>query len=240
MVVSYASFVNALAAHAQTPTALAAASALQSLSDPSHGAGFEISIGEARILGLAGPGSGTDDTVILNTDYWTASALQIDPGDVEAVIEHELSKGIMGRIGSLGVADAPFWAPMDLFRFTASGQRDFTGGRRWATDILFGQREHRLYRAAISHIRSTAAANSTAQTWPTGIRSAPTRTPTIHSVRVAQARAIPERFHQPISRLWKPSVGLRQRPLLRFLWLDQLSGNYWQLLLLSGRRFVGP
>jgi autotransporter passenger strand-loop-strand repeat protein len=129
VVVSYSSFVNALKQHATTPTAIAAAASLTNLADPSHGAGFEISIGEARILGLAGAGSGTDDTVILNSLYWTASALQNYPGDAEAVIEHELSEGIMGRIGSLGVADAPYWAPMDLFRFTASGQRDFTGGQ---------------------------------------------------------------------------------------------------------------
>ena len=129
IVVSYSSFVNALEAHAATATEEAAVASLASLPDPSHGAGFEISIGEARILGLAGPGSGTDDTVILNSVYWTASALQSDPGDAEAVIEHELSEGIIGRIGSLGIADAPYWAPMDLFRYTASGQRDFTGGQ---------------------------------------------------------------------------------------------------------------
>ena len=191
---------------AQTPTALAAASALQSLSDPSHGAEFEISIGEARILGLAGPGSGTDDTVILNTDYWTASALQIDPGDVEAVIEHELSKGIMGRIGSLGVADAPFWAPMDLFRFTASGQRDFTGGEDGQL-TYFSVNGSIVYTGLHITIRSTAAANSTAQTWPTGIRSAPTRMPTIHSVRVAQAPASRNAFINRYHDYGSPRLG---------------------------------
>jgi hypothetical protein len=33
----------------------------------------------------------------------------------------------MGRIGSLGLNGV--FAPMDLFRFTAAGQRDFTGGQ---------------------------------------------------------------------------------------------------------------
>ncbi len=129
IVVSYSTFVNALKSHAETPTAVAAAAALSALADPSHGAGFEVSIGEARILGLAGAGSGTDDSIILNSVYWTASALQNHPGDAEGTLEHEISEGIMGRIGSLGIADAPYWAPMDLFRFTASGQRDFTGGQ---------------------------------------------------------------------------------------------------------------
>ena len=129
IVVSYSSYINALEAHAATATEEAAVAALANLPDPSHGSGFEISIGEARILGLAGPGSSTDDTVILNSVYWTASALQNHPGDAEAVIEHELTEGIFGRIGSLGIADPPYWSPMDLFRFTASGQRDFTGGQ---------------------------------------------------------------------------------------------------------------
>ena len=128
VVVSYSAFVNALQQHATTAPALAAAASLANLSDLSQGAGFEVSVGEARILGLAGAGSGTDDTVILNSYYWTASALHNDPGDAEAVLEHEISEGVMGRIGSLGIADPPYWAPMDLFRFTASGQRDFTGG----------------------------------------------------------------------------------------------------------------
>jgi hypothetical protein len=125
--VSYSTFVNALRQHATTAPAIAAANSLSNLPDPTHGAGVEVSIGEARILGLAGAGSGTDDSVILNSIYWTASALQNNPGDAEAAIEHEITEGIMGRIGSLGIASSA-WAPMDFFRFTASGQRDFTGG----------------------------------------------------------------------------------------------------------------
>jgi hypothetical protein len=130
VVVSYATYVNALASHAISSAQKAAVASLQGLSDPSGGAGFMVPVGEARILGLAGgPAAGTaDDMVVLNSAYWTASALQNNPGDAEAVIEHEVTEGGMGRIGSLGVADTD-WAPMDLFRFTASGQRDFTGGQ---------------------------------------------------------------------------------------------------------------
>ena len=125
--VSYSTFVHALEAHATTPTAQAAAAALASLPDPSQGAQWEIPVGEAQILGLASPDGAVDDSVILNSYYWTSSALQNDPGDAEAVVQHELTEGIMGRIGSLGTDGD--WAPMDLFRFTASGQRDFTGGQ---------------------------------------------------------------------------------------------------------------
>jgi hypothetical protein len=119
--VSYSSLVNALQSHATSADDLAAVAALNSLSDPSHGAGFSVPIGEARALGLAGAGSSTDDTIILNTVYWTPTALQNSQTDATAVVEHELTEGIMGRIGGL-------WAPMDLFRFTAAGLRDFTGG----------------------------------------------------------------------------------------------------------------
>ena len=130
ILVSYSTFVNALASHATSALQKAAVASLQHLSDPSHGAGFIIPVGEARILGLAGgPSGGTiDDSVVLNSVYWTSSALQSYPSDAEAVIEHEVTEGAMGRIGSLGIADSA-WAPMDLFRFTASGQRDFTGGQ---------------------------------------------------------------------------------------------------------------
>jgi hypothetical protein len=123
--VSYSALRSALASHATSPDQLAAAAALATLADPSNGGTFEVPIGEARILGLAGAGSGTDDTVILNSDYWTAQTLQSSPGDAIGVIEHEVSELAMGRIGG---ASFDGWGPVDLFRFTASGQRDFTGG----------------------------------------------------------------------------------------------------------------
>jgi len=127
--VTYSQFVNALKSHANTPTAVAAANALSNLSDPTGGRGVEVPIGEALILGLPiGSRPQPDDSVVLNSVYWTPSALQNSVGDAEAVIEHELTEGIMGRIGSLGIADFA-WAPMDFFRYTASGQRDFTGGQ---------------------------------------------------------------------------------------------------------------
>src|ERR1051325_11633664 len=124
--ISYAAFVTALAAHATPGDAddQGAVASLKNLIDPTSGAGLSVPIGEARILGLAPPGNTVDDSVVLNNLYWTASALQNFPSDAEAVIEHEVTEGIMGRIGHNG----SHWGPMDLFRFTASGQRDFTGG----------------------------------------------------------------------------------------------------------------
>jgi hypothetical protein len=128
--VTYSNFVTALQQHAKTAAGRVAAAALAKLSDPTGGTGVQVSIGEARILGLAAAGTvggPTDDTVTLNSQYWTAANITSSPGDVMAVMEHELSEGIMGRVGGLGQYGHS-WAPMDFFRFTAGGQRDYTGG----------------------------------------------------------------------------------------------------------------
>lgn len=120
--VSYSAFVSALQSHATSADDLAAVNALTHLADPSGGHAFVIPLGEANILGLYPQYAGNYDSVTLNSLYYTSTALQNDPNDVIAVLEHEISEGGMGRIGGL-------WGPMDLFRFTASGARDFTGGR---------------------------------------------------------------------------------------------------------------
>jgi Ca2+-binding RTX toxin-like protein len=53
---------------------------------------------------------------------------------VGAII-HEITEGGFGRNASLGVADS-HWAPMDLFRFTTAGVRDFTGGSDGQTTVF--------------------------------------------------------------------------------------------------------
>ena len=119
--VSYASFAAALRAHATTGDDALAVNGLPA-TDPSNGAGFEITTAEARVLGLAAQSNIIDDTVVLN------SSLPFSFGqDAIGAIEHEVSEGAFGRISSLGF-DGPKWNPLDLFRFTASGQRDYTGG----------------------------------------------------------------------------------------------------------------
>lgn len=122
--VSYANLQSALTAHATTADDLLAVASLPMV-DPSGGRGFDVPIGMARVLSLAGPGDGIDDSIILNS----LQSLTFGPAAVGIVL-HEITEGAMGRIGSLGVwgADGHF-APMDLFRFTAGGQRDYAGGR---------------------------------------------------------------------------------------------------------------
>ena len=63
-----------------------------------------------------------DDTIVLNSDKWLHFGQ-----DAVTTLEHEISEGVFGRLGSLGVSLAG-WQPMDLFRFTADGARDYSGG----------------------------------------------------------------------------------------------------------------
>jgi len=119
--VSYAAFVSALTAHATTADDFTAIAGLPA-TDPSHGVGFWIPGAEARILGLSTQGQAIDDSVVLNGN------LSFDfGGDAVGLLEHEITEGVFGRVGSLGVAHTG-WEPMDLFRFDAQGQHDFTGG----------------------------------------------------------------------------------------------------------------
>ncbi|HSV03407.1 MAG TPA: NF038122 family metalloprotease [Phenylobacterium sp.] len=119
---SYDALVSALRAHATTTDDFVAASGLPGF-DPSGGIGFEVATPEARILGLSSLTNGEDVSVTLNSNLsWSFGQ------DAVGAIEHEISEGAFGRIESLGIQDTR-WAPLDLFRFTASGVRDFTGGR---------------------------------------------------------------------------------------------------------------
>ena len=119
--VSYAGFAAALAAHATTADDFAAVAGLPA-SDPSGGVGFWIPAAEARLLGVIAQSQIVDDTIILNSDQ----PFTFGP-DAVGVLEHEITEGVFGRVSSLGKQEAG-WQPLDLFRFDALGQRDFTGG----------------------------------------------------------------------------------------------------------------
>jgi Ca2+-binding RTX toxin-like protein len=119
--VSFDAFTLALRIHATTSDDQLAVNGLP-LTDPSNGAGFAIALPEARALGFSTPSTPFDVKVTLNSDdTWSFGQ------DAVGAILHELSEGAMGRNGSLGLTGAR-WQPMDLFRFTATGLRDFTGG----------------------------------------------------------------------------------------------------------------
>lgn len=119
--VTYANLVGALRSHATTADDLAAVNSLPAV-DPSGGAGFALATGSAINLGLASSGTGNNDSIVLNSNLsWTFGA------DAVGVLEHEISEGALGRIGGLGVQNG-WWSLMDLFRYAAPGQHDYTGG----------------------------------------------------------------------------------------------------------------
>jgi Ca2+-binding RTX toxin-like protein len=122
MGVSYASLVSALRTHATTSNDQIAMAGLPA-TDPSNGAGFAIPTGMAVTLGLTPQTNDDNLTVTLNSNLnWTFGQ------DAVGAIEHEMTEGAFGRFSSLGLVGETRWAPLDLFRFTAAGQRDYTGG----------------------------------------------------------------------------------------------------------------
>lgn len=128
--VSFSQLKNALASHENTAIGAAAVASLNGLSDPSGGAGFELPTPYAVMLGLAANPGSTEVIVNLNIGYSFVFGQ-----DVTDELEHELSEGVLGRVSGLG--DVPEgWHPMDLFRFNASGQRDYKDGRDGETTYL--------------------------------------------------------------------------------------------------------
>ncbi len=135
--VDYATLKAALTSHATSTDDLAAAAALPAAApsnshSSSASTGFLIAAGEARVLGLEGPSSSIDDRLVLDS----AIAWDFNPnnrgakGEFDAIgaIEHELTEGGFGRVGGLGFQNQS-WGPLDLFRFDASGNRDYSGGQ---------------------------------------------------------------------------------------------------------------
>jgi len=117
----YDRFVAALAARATTPDDILAIAGLPT-ADPTNGVGMAIPFAQAQLLGVAGAYFGPIDQVVLDsgTPYTFGQ-------DAIGVLEHEITEGVFGRIGSLTKLNSGY-AALDLFRFTAQGVRDYTGG----------------------------------------------------------------------------------------------------------------
>jgi hypothetical protein len=136
----YATLKNALSSHATSPDDIAAINAFATAApsnthSSSSTTGFLVAAGMARVLGLAGASSSIDDALILGSGFtWNFDPNNRSAGGYDAIgaIEHEISEGGMGRVGGLGYQNNT-WAPMDLFRFTSAGQRDYTGGQDGVT-----------------------------------------------------------------------------------------------------------
>jgi hypothetical protein len=125
---SYSQIQSALIANAQSANALQAVSTLPT-KDPTNGASFYVASAQEKALGLESPNqSGIDGYVGFASnapwDYSTTSTSV--PGSEYyfiGVVEHEFSEDL-GRIAGLSRADG--YTVMDLYRYSASGQRDLT------------------------------------------------------------------------------------------------------------------
>jgi hypothetical protein len=137
---SYASVVSALKATQSSADDISAYATLPG-NDPTGSSGndFIVTAAQARVLGLPFGGVPFDDFVTLNSDFGT-SGYTFDPNnravsgkyDAIGALEHEISEGIIGRIGNLGLTDNQqppgLYTPLDLFRYSSAGARDFNPG----------------------------------------------------------------------------------------------------------------
>ena len=153
--VSYADLRNALINHASTndanPGDDAAAIAALPATDPAPTTGtntdrYRVTNGEEKLLGLNGVGAndnlGADATITLASDLPNGTFFDFDRSDgigangfdAFAVLAHEITEGLMGRIMSGGSVptggSTNDYNLMDLFHYTAGGTRAMleTGG----------------------------------------------------------------------------------------------------------------
>jgi hypothetical protein len=113
------------AANFNNPSTAAGVAALSlPLANPDPGALFQISPGQAQIFNPTMNNmshTSTDVTVNLNSLVkWETFSVDA----MAAVIEHEITEGGMGRLGSLGYSGPP--TAMDLFRYSAPGVHDYS------------------------------------------------------------------------------------------------------------------
>jgi FG-GAP-like repeat len=134
---SYATIVSALKATQSSADDIAAYTTLPA-NDPTGGNGYMVTAAQARVLGLPFGSTPFDDFVTLNSDFGT-SGYTFDPNnravsgkfDAIGALEHEVSEGVFGRIGNLGLAvngQSGLYTPLDLFRYSSPGVRDFSPG----------------------------------------------------------------------------------------------------------------
>jgi FG-GAP-like repeat/FG-GAP repeat len=134
---SYATIVSALKATQNSADDIAAYATLPA-NDPTGGNGFMVTAAQARVLGLPFSSTPFDDLVTLNSDFG-ASGYTFNPNnravsgkyDAIGALEHEVSEGIFGRIGNLGLTlngQSGLYTPLDLFRYSSPEVRDFSPG----------------------------------------------------------------------------------------------------------------
>jgi hypothetical protein len=132
---TYSALVGYLTA-AATSTADKESLATLPSTDPTNGGRFWVSDTQAKIFGLgseAGYTDSVDGYVALSSKY----TFSYDPTDRQVsgeydaigVLEHEITEAL-GRISDLGMSGSyqgyTLWTPLDLFRYSAPGQHEYT------------------------------------------------------------------------------------------------------------------
>ena len=102
--------------------------------NPTGNGVFYVPDAQARLLGFAGDSAALDGSIGLSSsfDYTFEPNNRADAGQFDAIsaIEHELTE-VMGRISDIGIAGfrrQPVYTLLDLFRYSAPGQRLLTTG----------------------------------------------------------------------------------------------------------------
>ena len=150
-VYSYSALTSALIAHEQSPTQIAAYATLLDDNPPSSANSYYLPPGQAEILGFIPPVNGQVPVIsggLTVTSQWLASSptgplttlnWSFTPGfvpanlfgttvpfDAIAAIEHETTETMMGRFSDNGTGNPATYTVMDLFRYSAPGQRDLS------------------------------------------------------------------------------------------------------------------
>ena len=130
--VGYSQLTQALAADAKDSTDSSAAASLAT-NDPTGGH-YWVSTAEGKALGLLGPSSDVDGWAGFSSarnvfDYDNSGGVSAGQYDFFGVVAHEFSE-IMGRILLVGASvgsSANSYVPLDLFHYSASSIRTFSG-----------------------------------------------------------------------------------------------------------------
>jgi hypothetical protein len=127
---SYSQVRTALSNDALSPDDHTATTQLP-VNDPAHAGTYSVSTAEAKALGLSGASTAIDGSVGFSAndlfDFTAADGISAGHYDFYGVVVHELTE-IMGRSAGLGeiISGQHSYSPMDLFRFSSQGVRDFS------------------------------------------------------------------------------------------------------------------
>jgi len=127
---TYSQMKSLLTVRAKSPDDMTAYATLPT-SDPTPGGNstWALTVGQEKALGISASAP-YDDYVQLNSSLaWTFDPNnRAVPGEYDAIgaIEHEISEGAFGRIGDLNLDG--FYTPLDLFRYSLPGVRNFSLG----------------------------------------------------------------------------------------------------------------